>query len=320
MGSVAVAEPLQVLLVEDNSDDALLFSGTFGGQGPGAFAVTHVPSLQEAVRAIGERPPDIILLDLGLPDSDGLDTLARMLEVTHSIPIAIMTGRDDDDAALMAVRAGAQDYLVKGYADSRTVSRVLRYAIERHRLVNELEEARRREAFRATHDALTGLANRSLFFDRLGHALARVGRYAESFAVAFLDVNDFKTINDRHGHDGGDRVLRVLAERLRRTTRASDTVARVGGDEFAIVIERVQRADADQLVAAMMERIQEPIVVETTTLSPTLSYGVAHHPEDGQDARELLKAADDAMYRMKRRVGSRVGGATSPPSERPSCN
>jgi len=289
-----------VLLVEDNPDDAELFAGTFGGHGDGPFHITHVDSLTSALEELKQRPPDIILLDLGLPDSSGLATLGSVLDAGRAVPVAVMTGMDDEEIALQAVRAGAQDYIVKGLADNRTVARILRHAIERHRLLTELDEARRQEAFRATHDTVTGLANRSLFYDRLDHILARATRYHESFAIAFLDLDSFKEINDVHGHLRGDQVLRDFAARLRHQTRNSDTLARMGGDEFAILMERIgSREAAERHVRGLLDRIRQPFTGDGPPLSITASFGIATYPEDGQVGSDLLRAADRAMYLRK---------------------
>jgi len=290
----------RVLLVEDNPDDALLFAGTFGSHGEGPFQITHVNSLTTALEELKRRPPDIVLLDLGLPDSTGLATLGSILDVGRTVPVAVMTGVDDEDVALQAVRAGAQDYIVKGLADNRMVARILRHAIERHRLLTELEEARRQEAFRATHDTLTGLANRNLFYDRLDHILARAIRYGDSFAIAFLDLDGFKEINDLYGHDRGDRVLYEFACRLRQHTRTSDTVARLGGDEFAVLMERIgSRNDAERHVLDLLTRGNYSPDGNGQSLQVSASYGVAMYPEDGLTGPDLLRAADRAMYRRK---------------------
>ncbi|MEZ4455142.1 MAG: diguanylate cyclase [Gemmatimonadales bacterium] len=288
----------RILLVEDNPDDAELFLGTFGAFGP--FDIAHVGTLAQAMARVAHDPPDIVLLDLGLPDSDGIATLTTMLPAARNVPITVMTGQDDEDLAVAAVRAGAQDYLVKGFVDNRTMTRLLRHAMERHHLRTALKAERDAESYRATHDPLTGLANRALFFDRLEHILARGLRYRESFAVAFIDLDRFKPINDRYGHEAGDKVLAEFATRLRTNTRSSDTLARVGGDEFAILMERIEnRNDADHHCRELVDGATAPIQVGGDWIPITASFGVALYPEDGIDPPALLRAADTAMYRRK---------------------
>jgi diguanylate cyclase (GGDEF)-like protein/PAS domain S-box-containing protein len=154
---------------------------------------------------------------------------------------------------------------------------------------------------RALHDPLTGLANRALFHDRLENAIERCRRGSAPPAVLFLDLNDFKPINDRLGHDAGDAVLVELGRRLRRCVRAADTVARLGGDEFAILIEEI---DSPELAAATVERIladlRAPLYVDGRDLAVTASIGLAIGSSTVRGPDELLRRADTAMYRAKR--------------------
>ncbi|MDQ2103312.1 sensor domain-containing diguanylate cyclase [Azospirillum isscasi] len=169
------------------------------------------------------------------------------------------------------------------------------------------ETLRRSEAEKdhlANHDALTGLPNRRLLFDRLDVALARSRRSGRPLALLFIDLDGFKAVNDRMGHDCGDEVLRIAATRLAGCLRRSDTVARVGGDEFTIVLEDVaSAADAGGVAAKIVEAVALPIPVqgpvEGNTASIGASVGIALFPADGDDARSLLVAADGAMYRAK---------------------
>jgi diguanylate cyclase (GGDEF)-like protein/PAS domain S-box-containing protein len=166
------------------------------------------------------------------------------------------------------------------------------------------ERALRQETERladlAQHDELTGLANRTLFSDRLGHALARAQRDGREVAVVFLDLDRFKNVNDTLGHDAGDGLLRTVADVLRSATGATDTVARLGGDEFAVIVEDI---GADGVVARALARIraafERPVTVVGEELLVRFSVGVACGPADGATAEELLVAADRAMYRAK---------------------
>ena len=164
-----------------------------------------------------------------------------------------------------------------------------------------LEEQLRHQAF---HDVLTGLANRSLFRDRLGHALARAGRGGRPTAVLYLDLDDFKAVNDRFGHAEGDRLLIAVAERLRTATRAGDTVARLGGDEFAIIVEETEPAEAEMAAARILETLAPSFSVGDRQLVARASVGIAIGSV-GVDADELLRCADIAMYAAKARGGDR---------------
>ncbi len=165
-------------------------------------------------------------------------------------------------------------------------------------------------AFKAYHDSLTGLPNRALLLDRMAIALAQATRKGQHPAVLFLDLDDLKTINDTLGHAMGDDVLRLFARRLEEIVREGDTVARVGGDEFVILLPDAEDAATAEVVArkVLMSSIQ-PLVIEDEELHVTSSLGIAIYPEDGLNADDLLHAADSAMYRVKQAGGSNFGFA-----------
>lgn len=169
--------------------------------------------------------------------------------------------------------------------------------------VTALRQAEEKLRFLAHHDPLTGLTNRSLFNDRLDSALRAAHRRQSSLALLFLDINDFKHINDTHGHAAGDRVLCTIARRLERSVRETDTVARMGGDEFTVLLTDILSVDAvstkiKQIAAVMAE----PLGADFGEIKmPSCSIGVACYPADGEDADTLLSHADDDMYRLKGR-------------------
>lgn len=169
--------------------------------------------------------------------------------------------------------------------------------------VTALRLAEDKLRFLAHHDPLTGLTNRSLFNDRLDSALRAAHRYQGKLALLFLDVNDFKSINDTHGHAMGDRMLCTIARRLESCVRETDTVARMGGDEFIVLLTDIPSADAvamkvDEIAAALAE----PLDAEFDGMKTAgCSIGMACYPADGEDAHTLLSHADDEMYRLKGR-------------------
>jgi diguanylate cyclase (GGDEF)-like protein len=169
-----------------------------------------------------------------------------------------------------------------------------------HQLVSvkEQEASARYEAF---HDPLTGLPNRVLFNDRLKHGLAQAKRHNWTPALMFLDLDDFKNINDQYGHDVGDQVLQTISTRLIETTRVDDTVSRHGGDEFLYLSLGTDSKQAIALIAEkIIKAIQVPCIVGTLTLLISASIGIAVYPDDGESADVLIKNADKAMYQAKR--------------------
>ncbi len=152
----------------------------------------------------------------------------------------------------------------------------------------------------ALHDALTGLPNRVLFEERLDHGLIQAKRHDWKLAVLFMDIDNFKNINDSYGHDMGDKVLLTVADRLQSATRGQDTVSRWGGDEFlCLLLEVKQEADVVDLAELIVKRISEAFTFKGTVLSLRVSIGIAFYPVDGETADILLKNADTAMYKAK---------------------
>jgi diguanylate cyclase (GGDEF)-like protein len=152
----------------------------------------------------------------------------------------------------------------------------------------------------AIHDALTGLPNRVLFEEHLDHGLIQAKRHGWKLAVLFIDIDNFKSINDSHGHDLGDKVLLTVADRLQSATRSEDTVSRWGGDEFVcLLLEVKQEADVARLAELMVKRISETFEFKGVVLSIRVSIGIAIYPADGETADILFKNADKAMYKAK---------------------
>lgn len=168
-------------------------------------------------------------------------------------------------------------------------------AIERQQLTEQLTH-------QAQHDPLTGLANRLTFEVQFKQALQRAQRHGERLALLFIDLNDFKTINDSLGHHVGDLLLKAVARRLRQSVRRSDTVARLGGDEFVLILNDITCASAAQLVAdKLAAAMAAPFVIKEHTLHLSASIGVSLYPDDGSDAEALMQRADSLMYQVKQR-------------------
>jgi diguanylate cyclase (GGDEF)-like protein/PAS domain S-box-containing protein len=168
------------------------------------------------------------------------------------------------------------------------------------REINELKRTELDLQHLATHDQLTGLPNRYLLIDRMSQTLAHAQRARSIFAVFFLDIDDFKLINDARGHEFGDLVLQSLAETLVASVRSSDTVARIGGDEFVIILETLGgRQDAKQVADKILRRVATPFTVDGHEVHMTVSIGIGFHPDNAGDAEVLLRASDYAMYLAK---------------------
>lgn len=297
-------EAIHVLLVEDDPNDVLITRRYLARSRRSLFHVRSIERIAHLPDALAEATPDVILIDLTLPDSRGLDTLSAAMLAAPDIPIIVSTGEEDEAIGLEAVKRGAQDYLVKGSVDAHGLARAIRYAIERKRLLQAIEHA-------ALHDPLTGLANRELFVDRLRTAIERAHRSGRGFCVAFFDLDEFKPVNDRHGHLVGDALLREVGHRLSAASRGADTVARLGGDEFACIFE-----DATDPAAALVatERVRSQIAGSYEVVGPDgpvrlrigASAGVSLFPQHGEDVDRLIATADVAMYAVKESGGDQA--------------
>ena len=284
---------VSVLLVEDNPIHARVvraaLAAPLGGE---SWEVAGVTSLAAAT-AVAELP-DLVLLDLTLPDSAGLDTLARIRERFPTVPVVLLTATDDPAVEARAVEAGAQDLLGKDELTPRALRRVIRYAVERHRAQQDLVRL-------STHDELTGLYNRRGFFaagERHQRLASRTGR---PFLVLYADLDGLKAVNDTYGHAAGDAALQDAAWVLRNTFRAADTVARLGGDEFAVLVAEADPPTAgivlDRLATWEARRNAEPGRLYSLSLSAGIAVAV---PGEPISLEALLAAADAAAYARKR--------------------
>ena len=202
--------------------------------------------------------------------------------------------------------------------DLATVNDALAEEIdERNNLETQLSESaaalsksrvqERKSRHLALHDAVTGLSNMTLFNDRLRNGLAQAQRHEWRLAVMFIDLDEFKGINDHHGHDIGDRVLQMVAQRLQNSIRGGDTVCRRSGDEFLLLmLEARDENNAAKLAAKIVDNVAQPYEVDGVKLTVKPSIGIALYPEDGQSVPELLKHADIAMYAAKQQKSGRA--------------
>jgi diguanylate cyclase (GGDEF)-like protein len=293
------AGALRVLLVEDNPWDERLVRLALSEDPLWEFQVTSAETLGAGLRLAQSGAFDAILLDMQLPDSNGLANVKELALAAPRTPIVVMTGLDDDFLAMQVSVHGAQDYLIKGKDDPVSLSRAIRCAIGRKRFEAVLAQ-------RAHFDSLTGLVNRGLFNDRLNQALARATRTDKSAALLFIDLDNFKRINDSLGHKVGDQVLCAVAEALRSVVRQTDTVARLGGDEFTVLLEPLEEAaHADVVAKKILAALDKSILKSGVEVRVTASIGIAMFPDHARKADELINSADATMLFAKRSGGNR---------------
>jgi diguanylate cyclase (GGDEF)-like protein len=209
--------------------------------------------------------------------------------------------RREKEAAQAAALASGQAMVAALKRSALELERRVRERTLELAQANErLSESAARHKLQATHDALTGLANRMLLDDRLDRSIERARRFGTKVGVVMIDLDHFKPVNDTHGHAVGDRLLLTVATRLRESVRTSDTVARYGGDEFVLLIDNVHgREDIERVVAGVQTRLSIPVVDGERVLTLAASIGISVFPEDTLDASTLLRRADEAMYAAK---------------------
>ena len=414
--------PLQLLLVEDNPSDVRLLQESLRATGEESVHLDFSNSLSGGLAHLKNNPADAVLLDLGLPDGNGLESLREMHQAAPQVPIVILTGNPDEQLAVEALKQGAQDYLIKGEMTGDLLLRSVRYAMERFHLFQRLQEEHERyelvavgsndglwewnladgrmylslrwklmlghndseisdqpeEWFKRIHpedlpnvkqdldrhlkretphfsnehrlehkdktyrwilarglavfnslgrpvrmagsftditdhkkleetlsrqahyDSLTHLPNRVLFMETLERSFARFKRDpACLFAVLFMDMDRFKFINDSLGHQAGDRLLAEFAARLKSCVRPNDVVARMGGDEFTILLDDLKNEEeATSIAERILSEMREPFLGGNGIIG-SVSIGVAFSNCGAVSAEELLKNADSAMYRAK---------------------
>lgn len=421
-----------ILLVEDDPGDANLVRQLLRKSQDPAFEVKWVETLADAKHHLTEQQPDLLLLDLSLPDSQGIETVHAMRQAAGGLPIIVLTGRDDTAFALQILELGAQDYLIKGRFDQDALVRAIRYAISRSRLEQHLQESEARfrnladgapvlmwesdveqrctwlnktwlgftgrtleqelgmgwmegvhpddraavseeyAACFAAHrpirieyrlrrsdgeyrwviaygsprlephnqlvgyigmcmditerhlmqqelqhqahvDYLTGLNNRRYFIE-LGEAeLARAIRYGSTLSMLMLDIDFFKKVNDTYGHKTGDAVLQKLGQICRETLREIDLPARIGGEEFAILLPETSGEKAVEVAERLRQTIADtPVPLEHgLPLHFTVSIGVATYTGDHINIDMLLNLADQALYQAKNSGRNRVVAVTA---------
>jgi len=293
------------LLIEDNPESIQLIQEELLEENANAnkkFKLKFVGRLSAGIERISKGGIDVILLDMSLPDSQGIDTFIEAHNHAPGIPIIVFSNHDDETLAVKTLQEGAQDYLIKARVNRDLLIRSISYSIERHQTLKKiLEQAQLALQRTANHDNLTGLPNRKLLYEFLDKSIARARRYNKIIAIMFLDLDKFKLTNDSLGHAVGDLLLQSVAKRIKSCVRESDIVARMGGDEFIVVLESIDSVQHAATVANRIVKILSNVhILEGNKLNITTSIGISLCPDDSVDLETLIKNADTAMYNAKK--------------------
>lgn len=284
--------PTRILLIEDNLGDARLIE-TYLQRCQKGYNLDLAKNLSEGIDRLKGNTYDAVLSDLSLPDSDGILSIYKIRDTAPHVPLVVLTGNDDQNLAVMAVREGAQEYLLKDRINAGVLDRVLAYSIARHNQIAELQQM-------AYHDLLTGLPNRVMFLHTLQHAMPLATRNAYALAVHFVDFDNFKFINDTYGHDIRDLFLQTAADALSRNLRGSDLLARFGGDEFVVLQNMAITTDnVTSFVNKLINTFTTPLQYGEISIQTSISVGISIFPEHGNSPEELITKADKALYLAK---------------------
>lgn len=284
---------ITVLLVEDDPADVDLLKDALSRLRYMTVDLVCAKSLSTAFAHLESQNFDVIISDLGLPDGQGLEVVIKISEKVPEVPIIVLTGYDNEESAMGALKSGTQDYLIKGQIDNNILYRAIRYSIERNRLIQE---------FKATSitDELTGLYNRRGFLMLAKKQLDLAPRINRQMWLIYLDIDNMKSINDNLGHQEGDNALRDTANILKQTFRESDLLARIGGDEFAVLALETSETGADIVISRISTAIASFNAKEDRAYQLSVSIGTVRCETCPDcDISGLLTMADKLMYEQK---------------------
>jgi diguanylate cyclase (GGDEF)-like protein len=308
------AGTLRLLLVEDDLRSAFSLRELLETSESPRFSVRHVTTASGACDAVQDGGVDVVILDLGLPDATDLQALTRLQECVNEIPVIVLTGQGDETLATEALHGGAEDYLLKGDIGYDALLRSIRYAVERHRGVRdlarmkkELESANKSLERLTLIEPLTELLNRRGLQQALSREVQHLGRGVEDSAVLVIDLDDFKSINDQHGHAVGDVVLKEIGRRLRASVRAVDYVGRIGGDEFMIILPETDPPEVTRVAERIRLAIATAIIQHSSgTVTLTASIAALLLTTDMPAVDQLLSRAHLLLPRAKSEGKNRV--------------
>jgi diguanylate cyclase (GGDEF)-like protein len=299
------AEPVKILIADDDLTSRLVLVGVLRKWGHEVVATLDGAQAWEAM----QRPdaPALAILDWMMPGLPGVEVCRRVRGLPSDQPpyLILLTAKGEKADIVAGLEAGADDYLSKPFDPGE-----LRARVDVGRRIIELQarllEARDALAHEATHDPLTGALNRRAFADVLTRAISEERRHHDGLALGICDLDEFKAVNDTHGHQVGDEVLVGIVRLITGSLRGHDILGRYGGDEFVVLARHARNADAGMLFERLRAAVADhPIPTKAGDVAITLSFGVSGWTE-GQTEDELLAAADAALYRAKSAGRNRV--------------
>lgn len=287
----------KIMVVDDCEDNIYLLTQILNIAG--YVSVSSSTDSSKVCDLHAENDYDLILLDMHMPGLNGLEVMEclKNLEKESYLPVLAITG--DSRYKLAALEAGARDFITKPY-DFAELKMRIRNILEVRLLYKTVAEQSRIQQEMALHDPLTGLPNRRLLLDRMEIAMQHATRQQQMMAVMYMDLDGFKGVNDQHGHHFGDELLKMVAARLTEATRRDDTVSRIGGDEFVMLLSEINDVyDVVQPASKVLHAMAMPFLIGGESIVITASIGVAFYLTSQETALALLARADKALYDAK---------------------
>lgn len=303
---ISADAPIRALLVDDRASSVEQIEKYLRG----VCTLDVVADPQAAVIEAAEKPYECVLISTALADYDPLRLCSqlRTLDRTRFLPIILIAGQDENQRLVRALELGINDYVTRPVDRQELIAR-LRTQVKRKRYNDQLRSSVTQTIEMAVTDGLTGLHNRRYLDSHLASLAAKARSRGKPLSVLITDIDRFKSINDTHGHDAGDDILREFAMRLRQSVRGFDLACRYGGEEFVIVMPDTDPALAEKVAERIREQIaRNPFTIEQggKTLEVTISVGVASLKGEPDTAGDMMKRADIALYQAKNAGRNRV--------------
>ncbi|MCF6764568.1 EAL domain-containing protein [Thiotrichales bacterium 19S3-7] len=293
----------KILIIDTNKSDRALIKRTLSKSAKFNYQISELDLLDLHADANSLNSVDCILVNCDMPKVNGLALFNEIkLLFKDKVPaMVIMTGHGDEDLVIESIESGNYDYLNKSAIDLISIEKAILNSIQQNILKGELNKKEQQLKVMALHDTLTHLPNRTAFQENLTKMLSASERYHRKSALLFIDLDDFKNINDGYGHPVGDVVLQEVSARIHQCVRKSDLVARTGGDEFAVILDEIaQDYDAGVVADKICKMLSEPFYIDKKIIKIGASVGIFCFSSSHIDVVECIKRADIAMYRAKK--------------------
>jgi diguanylate cyclase (GGDEF)-like protein len=298
------AQPTRILVVDDEEIMREFLREVLSDQG---YKIDLAASGKEAVERMAAQEYDLVLTDIVMPELDGLGVVAAAKELPYDMAVVVMTGYASMETAVESMKLGASDYITKPFNIDQ-IRIIIKNALEQRALKRRAAEGEFYKEL-SRKDGLTELYNHRFFHQLLETEVSRAERYERVVSLLMVDIDNFKSYNDTHGHPTGDVILKKLAHLLRQSSRSCDYVARYGGEEFAIIAPEAGPDAAGRMAQRIRGAVEEADFEGEEIMSGgrlTISIGVATYPSQASNKSDLVEKADRALYRAKALGKNRV--------------